>query len=504
MAAALAGAESGLKVVLVEASPLLGGRARLFGTKDGEETPERTIERQTAAIAGNSAIAVITHAEVFALRPGRLRLHRVDVAGQTPTSHVIDIAAPHIVLATGALERLPLFPGNRLPGVTGALEALELAQLYGVWPGRTALLATGSSPAYRLAMLASDAGIAITRIIDSRPQPQSRFIAFSRAYGITQAAGTIVASAAPATRGRGLLVSPQLAMEGLSRDEAELATDRLVVCGGWQPDLTLWHMAGGESLWQAERSSLQPGPGPAGIALAGSAAGWITRKACLASGVDALERLLGRTPAGIEDRLIDPIYETPDAPAAIGVAGDAAAPPAYLDAGRRYIERPRIIASRWPGWLSFLSKPAGWSLADTPQPLDIADIAAGVQLGAIPAASAGIVAQERVAMVLLADEAPESRPAPQSLPLPPDYLRGRYRHAQLFRVAPNDARQLETGALIYADADETDPLRAIGVVVRVTGKETIALVAGAIGQTASLREPDRTVAITLLARYPAD
>jgi sarcosine oxidase subunit alpha len=106
--------------------------------------------------------------------------------------------------------------------------------------------------------------------------------------------------------------------------------------------------------------------------------------------------------------------------------------------------------------------------------------------------------------VLLADEAPESRPAPQSLPLPPDYLRGRYRHAQLFRVAPNDARQLETGALIYADADETDPLRAIGVVVRVTGKETIALVAGAIGQTASLREPDRTVAITLLARYPAD
>ena len=504
MAAALAAAEAGQRVVLIESTPLLGGKARLFGTQDGEETPDQTIERQTAAIARNPAITVLTHAEVFALRPGRVRLHQVDVSGPTPAGRVIDIAAPHIVLATGALERLPLFPGNRLPGVAGALEAFELAQLYGVWPGRSALFATSSSPAYRLAMLASDAGITIPRIIDSRPQPQSRFIEFSKAYGITQAAGTIVASATPAPRGRSLLVSPQLAMEGLSRDETILPVDRLIACGGWQPDLTLWHMAGGESAWQMESSSLQPTMGPAGIALAGSAAGWITRRACLASGADAVNQLLGRPRMPVEDLLIDPIYETPDAPAAIGAAPDKDSQPVYLDAGRRYIERPRSVASRWPDWLGFLSRPAGWSLADTPQPLDIADIAAGVQLGAIPPASAGIVAQERVGMVLLADDAPEARPDSAPLELPPDFLLGRYADAGLFRIAPVETRQLDVGALIYDNPDETDPLKAIGVVVRISGEETIALVSGTAGQAASLREPDRAVAITLVAPYGAE
>ena len=353
-------------------------------------------------------------------------------------------------------------------------------------------------------MLASDAGITIPRIIDSRPQPQSRFIEFSKAYGITQAAGTIVASATPAPRGRSLLVSPQLAMEGLSRDETILPVDRLIACGGWQPDLTLWHMAGGESAWQMESSSLQPTMGPAGIALAGSAAGWITSRACLASGADAVNQLLGRPRMPVEDLLIDPIYETPDAPAAIGAAPDKDSQPVYLDAGRRYIERPRSVASRWPDWLGFLSRPAGWSLADTPQPLDIADIAAGVQLGAIPPASAGIVAQERVGMVLLADDAPEARPDSAPLELPPDFLLGRYADAGLFRIAPVETRQLDVGALIYDNPDETDPLKAIGVVVRVSGEETIALVSGIAGQSASLREPDRAVAVTLVAPYGAE
>src|SRR5690606_5149357 len=122
--------------------------------------------------------------------------------------------------------------------------------------------------------------------------------------------------------------------------------------------------------------------------------GWLSRNACLASGADAVDRLLGRRRRPVEERLIDPLYETPDAPASIGDEPDETTQPVFLDGGWRHIERPRRVASRWPAWLPFAPRPPFWSLADTPQPLDIADIAAGVQLGAIPAASAGIVAQE--------------------------------------------------------------------------------------------------------------
>ncbi|WP_152658646.1 hypothetical protein [Devosia chinhatensis] len=52
-----------------------------------------------------------------------------------------------------------------------------------------------------------------------------------------------------------------------------MSADALIVCGGWQPDLSLWHMAGGSSLWQSLRQRLEPVGNIDGIALAGSAAG---------------------------------------------------------------------------------------------------------------------------------------------------------------------------------------------------------------------------------------
>ncbi|QDZ09651.1 FAD-dependent oxidoreductase [Devosia ginsengisoli] len=501
LSAALAAAKRGLRVVLAEASPLLGGKSRLFGTQEGEETPDQAIARLSAAVAKSDAITVLTSAEAFALRPGVVRLHQVEMLDGTPGGRVIDIRARHIILATGALERLPLFPGNRLPGVVGTLEAFELAQLHGVWPGASALVATSSSPAYRLAMLATDAGITVPRIVDSRPRPQSRFIEFSKAYGITLAAGTLVASASSAPKGNGLVAMPRLSMEGFSRPEPELPVDRLVVSGGWQPDLTLWHMAGGESAWNGSSARLEPHNGPDGIVLAGSAAGWFSRSACLASGSDAVDVLLGRQRRLVEDRLIDPIYETPDAPAPIGDEPDEAAQPVFLDGGWRHIERPRKVESRWPGWLPFAPKPAGWSLADTPQPLDIADIAAGVQLGAIPAASAGIVAQERVAMVAVESGEDDIGPSAGPLPLPPAYLAGRYEGALPWLVAPNDKRLLDVGALIHANADETNPLKAIGVVLRIVDGKAIALIAGRAGQAAWVREPGRAVSIRLVEPY---
>lgn len=500
LSAALAAAKHGLRVTVIEATPTLGGTSRLFGTLEGEQTPDEQVTRLTAAIAKADAITVLTCAEVFALRPGVVRLHHVDLPDGIPAGRVVEIRAPHIVLATGSLERLPIFPGNRLPGAIGALEAFELAHRYGIWAGTSALIATSSSPAYRLAMLATDAGITVPRIIDSRPHPQSRFIEFSKAYGITLAAGTIIASAATAPEGRGLVAMPQVAIGGFSRAELPLPVDRLVVCGGWQPDLTLWHMAGGQSTWNAARTRLEARGELAGIALAGAAAGWLARGACVASGSDAVDALIGRQRRAVEEHLIDPIYETPDAPAPIGEVQDEVAPPAYLDGGWRHIERPRLKASRWPGWLPFAPAPPGWSLADTPQPLDIADIAAGVQLGAIPAASAGIVAQERVAMVVLAS-ADEGQVQRAPVPLPPPYLHDRYEGATLWFVMPREARALDVGALIYRDADETDPLRAIGVVVRLVEGKAIALVAGHQDQAASVREPGRAVGIRLIAPY---
>ena len=387
----------------------------------------RAIARLTAAIAKSDAITVLTRAEVFALRPGVVRLHRRRDARRPARRPRHRCHAPHIVLATGSLERLPIFPGNRLPGVIGALEAFELAHLYGVWPARRrwsppvaarpigwpcwpAMLASPCPASSTAARIRSRASSNSPRPMASRwrPGPSSRL---------------------PPRRPRDAASSsrPQLAMEDFARTEPALAVDRLIACGGWQPDLTLWHMAGGESRWNAAAARLEPTHRPS-RRRAGRQRRRLSqpprlprqrrrRRRCFCSAGRA-----GR----VEELIIDPIYETPDAPASgRPAASDEPAAPAYLDAGRRYIERPsgRQHRAGRPG-CPLRPKPAGWSLADTPQPLDVADIAAGVQLGAIPAASAGIVAQERVAMVAIAI-APTDSPrqsARPPLPLVPGFL----------------------------------------------------------------------------------
>ncbi len=506
MAAAVAAANAGLSVLVVEASPRLGGHARLFGTLEGEEAADASFVRLGAAIASAPNVTTLTHAAAFALRPGVVRVHITDVSGPTPTARVVDMHAPHIVLATGATERLPVFSGNRLPGAVGVRDAYDLAEHYGVWCGQSAIFATASSAAYRLAMLARDAGIAVPRIIDARPQPQSRFIEYSKAYGMTLAAGTIIAEARRASQGRGLSITPQLAVDGFNRTEPGLKVDRLVVCGGWQPELSLWHMAGGNSQWNAQRQRLEAANGPDGIVLAGNAAGHLGHQACLESGQAAIDALLGRAPRSVSEHGVDPIYETPDAAtpiAPIAGAGDSS----FLDGGRSWIERPTPAAARRHDWIKGASAP-DWSLADGPHALGAPDVAAGVQLREIDPAHAGRVAQQRVPMVTIATAADRAPTAHVSAPLVPEFLTDRYgSDAGLWLIKPHDARWLEAGALIQPNSDVSDPAAAVGVVLRHNKDGCIALLRAGFaqaGQTAAVCEPGRATPVRVLSAYPAE
>ncbi|HTM79223.1 MAG TPA: FAD-dependent oxidoreductase [Devosia sp.] len=512
MSAALAAARSGVAVTLLEASPVLGGSARYFGSQEGDETPDETIAQLIAAVTANDAITVMLCAEVLAVRSGRVRAYRIRVDGAAVTGEIIDFTTPRIVLATGSIERLPVFPGNRLPRVMTSLEAYLLAERYGVWLGQSAILATVHSAAYRLPMLLSDAGVTTHRIADSRTDPQSRFIEYSRAYGIMQAGGTIPARAEPAAKGPGLSVTLQLAFDGYMHAEPPLPADLLLVCGGWQPDLTLWHMAGGQSRWSAERHRIEPTNGPAQLALAGSAAGWFSKHACLLSGQDAIDRLFGAPRKPVVELAIDPAYETPDAPTPSAPRGEATVQASYLDAGLNLIQPPDPRPDNGPRWWPFRRREPSWSLAGQPRALAIGDVVAGVQLGGIPPESAGIVAQERAVasgdlidaarLALLPDLRPPARP-----PLIPAYLSGRFGpEPQLWSVAPVEARTLEIGALLFLNSDQTDSRQAIGAIVAVEGDKTIALIGKPSPQTgegATLRDNGRPVPIRLVERQSA-
>ena len=242
LAAAAAAARAGHSVVLAERRPWLGGDARYYGPVGDAASPADSEAMLLEKLAARPGVTLLTHTEVFALTGGLARLHRV-VDGR---GRVVAVTAARVVLATGSVERLPVFAGNRLPGVVGAIAAYHLAKRYGVGRGSSAVVATGSNFGYRLALRLHDAGIAIGRIVDPRVNPQSRFVDFAKASGLTLSGGLVPARASEA--GRALDLAFADARTG--QVSLTLTADRLILAGALQPDLTLWMRAGGGTLWQ--------------------------------------------------------------------------------------------------------------------------------------------------------------------------------------------------------------------------------------------------------------
>lgn len=463
LSAALTAARAGLSIAIFESAAYLGGHSGLFGTQDGEDRPEEAMARLSGEVEANPAITVFLRTEVIAVRAGLLRAHTVSIDGSMARGEMFDCPAERIVLATGAQERLPLFAGNRLPGVMGALESYELASRYGIWRGDSLAIATSSNCAYRLGTLARDNDIAVAAIIDARAGPNSRFIDFAKAYGIRQMTGRVPQEVRTNRSGNQLQID--------IGDEAPIVAEHLIVSGSWQPDLTLWHVAGGTSAWHEKHQRIEASGALEGIAMAGSAAGYFTRQGCIQSGADAVDRLLGRTRRPIADPVIDPLYETPDAALAdLGERESAAI--TYLDGGVSLLTRPSLPPRRWYDRFRPRTEPELPALSEASQSLTLGTIAAGVTLGLVPPQSAGIVAQERVALIpLIVGPQGEDRPASVAIGDDdiPAYLQNRFGpDAVIVTIIPQDGRRLTPGALIFSNADTADALAAIGVVLRKT------------------------------------
>ncbi|HUH78138.1 MAG TPA: hypothetical protein VLZ53_12300, partial [Devosia sp.] len=168
---------------------------------------------------------------------------------------------------------------------------------------------------------------------------------------------------------------------------------------------------------------------------------------------------------------------------------------AFFDHGTSYLTAPRPPRrTLWP------------APQQSPWPLDaaltISDIAAMVQLGLVPPAHAGTLAQERIAMIPLGAPAAQANAQPQTSAIP-RYLHARFgKNPQIWSIAPLEARLLDVGALIYRDETSRDPLQALGVVLSSDQSGTTALLRSgfaAINQSAIVREPGRATVIRLVA-----
>jgi sarcosine oxidase subunit alpha len=511
MSAALALAGGGASVILVERRSVLGGDAPFYGPVEDEEPPDALVARLDAEIAASPAITVFRLADALAVEEGLVRVHLCEREEARAVGAMAEIATRLVVLATGTVERLPVFAGNRLPGVTGAIAAFQRARDFGLWSGRRSIFSTQNNFAYRLALMAGDAGIGVVRIADSRVGAQSRFIDFCKASGFTLAAGLMPHFAVPAPRGAtGLSVGFAAAIQQSERAAGALECDGLVIAGSWQPDITLWCRAGGASSWNGRTGRLIAQGDRAGMVLAGSAAGLRNTSACLASGAAAAAGFFGKSRPAIDDTQIESIFETPDDPNPLSPPAGEQAVPAFLDVGDTLLTRP--VASR-PRLLDrLLRRPQPrWDPLAEGNALGLCDLVAAVHLKVVAADDAGMLMSERCLAPALIETGHKPVVTPMRAPGFPSFLADRFGpKSGLWIVLSDDSRFFDVGCLVFADAAHVDPALAIGVIVapapgrRSGGLALIGRPDAMPGERVSVRDENGPVSVRLLDRFRSE
>jgi sarcosine oxidase subunit alpha len=421
---------------------------------------------------------IFTNTVAITLNTQGVNAHQVSIVNEKVKSRNFHLSTSRVILATGMLERLPVFPGNRTPGVVSARTAFQLASKYGVWRGKSAAFCTSSSPATQVALLAADMGVDIKKLADSRTNPKSRFFEFAKAYGISLATGSQVVCVNSLNKRK---LSAQFALsDEPSRFTGDaLEIDRLVVCGGWQPNLMLWHCAGGATHWVADQQQLQAlEPQNSGnsqnIQLAGSVKGAMSMTECMTSGEYAVNKLAGTKILPVKFTLES--FESADGqlPGATSLQHQANC---YLDMGYS-LNKPltKIKPSIWRQFIPAFGETKHHH-TNISNGFSLNDVVAKVILGEIPPEYAGIFAQERCGISRNLETA---RPVQNWEDIPditegviPAYLIGRFgKNAKTYELKIPDDINLELGSLIYPNREGHLPDNAIGAVISVVTSGT--------------------------------
>ncbi|MEM7423633.1 MAG: sarcosine oxidase subunit alpha family protein [Pseudomonadota bacterium] len=292
--AAREAAASGKSVLVLEQTAHPGGRTLVDGETIGGLSGPDWVAAQIDALRAMPNVVVRTrtmgagvydHGYVLAYE--RVTDH-LPTASDAPRHRLWRIRAGEIVIATGAIERPLTFANNDLPGVMLASAVRDYVGLYGVLPGRRAVIVTSTDDGYRTALSLHAAGAQVASVVDVRPAAAGALPDHVRNAGIAVQTGAVITRAEGDTRLRQVHVA-SLGEDGSVGPERPLRCDVLCMSGGWSPVVHLWSHCGGKLVWDEVRSCFRPDPenpptGAAGEPMArcvGAANGEMTTAAIL-------------------------------------------------------------------------------------------------------------------------------------------------------------------------------------------------------------------------------
>ena len=284
MAAALQAARAGAAVTLVESEPQLGGWLRFARPEVGRDSTAAELARLTAEIAAERRITVLTDATAN----GWFADHWLPVIRG---NRLIKLRARSTVIAAGAMEQPMVFRQNDLPGIMLGSAAQRLIRLYGVRPGRHAVVVTANGDGYGVALDLEEAGVEVMGVLDLRAAPgdDPRRDEVERRGILVRAGLAVLEAGSNPDRSHllGLKVG-RIESDGLLKDTGEiLPCDLLCMSVGAMPVAHLALQAGGRLSYDEALAGFRIGGEMPGMFAAGAVNGQMAVAAALADGAHA-------------------------------------------------------------------------------------------------------------------------------------------------------------------------------------------------------------------------
>jgi len=295
LAAAASAAGAGARVMLCDEQPELGGALLSVNPQAALSLDGRPAAQWLACTLGtlgaNARVTLLPRTTAFGYFPHnlvslneRLTDHLPVQPPEWPRERQWLVRAREVVLATGAIERPLVFPGNDRPGIMLASAARTFLNRYGVRAGTRAVLVTATDEAYAIALELQEAGIFVATIADVR-DGESAAAEGARAAGIPVLTGATVLG----TSGRRRVSSIRLAqLDGHVPTTTQLQPcDIVLMSGGYTPSVHLFSQSRGKLEWDERMQAFLPGAAAERARSAGACRGIFDLTAALTDGAAA-------------------------------------------------------------------------------------------------------------------------------------------------------------------------------------------------------------------------
>jgi len=278
MAAALAAANGGARVILIDEAAEPGGwLLRERNPQAVEDWHAATL----AALRAHAGVTMLSRTTAFGLYDGLQVAAAEETAEEVlranpfaPRARLWLIRAKRIVLACGAIEQPLLFEGNDRPGVMLAGAARGYANQYAALPGRRAVILATDDSAYRTAADLAANGAEVAAILDLRDAPGKAARDASAPVLTASSIRRVIASA-------GQVRAVEI---GTGNGMRRIDCDLIAMSGGWAPAVHLSTHLGGKPAYDAVSGLFLPAPALPEILCAGAMCGLIDTEDCIADG----------------------------------------------------------------------------------------------------------------------------------------------------------------------------------------------------------------------------